>query len=114
VVGAPATPRWRWCPNCSGLGPETEPNPDRFAPRTTADACARAHSFPSMMLFTPRSATSASGRSPDDPGLRPHPLRQPRIAHHQRVGVELELGREVAVELREAHDAGPDVLVALG
>jgi hypothetical protein len=28
----------------------------QFAQRTTADACARAHSLPSMMLFTLRSA----------------------------------------------------------
>ena len=46
------------------------------------------------------SSTRRSGSSAAD-----HPLGQPRVAHHQAVLVQLELGREAVVEADEAHPA---------
>jgi hypothetical protein len=48
-------------PNCRGLGPETEPNPQQFAPEDDRERPRRANSFPSVMQLTPRSAARASG-----------------------------------------------------
>jgi hypothetical protein len=80
------------------------------APEDDGHAPATADSFPSVMQLAPHSAENATRTT----ALSPHPLRQPRIAHHQGVRVELELGREVAIARDVAHDPGADVLVALG
>ena len=73
--------------------------------------------WPTARATSPTRSSRSTGSTPARscvPAARAHPLRQPRVAHHQPVVVELELGREVAVERDVAHHAGAHVLVALG
>ena len=120
MVGAPAAPRRRRCPNCPGLAPETEANPGAVRRRTHRTRPRhRAHSLPSVMLFckprttrTSKPWTTYAARHPQR--LRPaerdvrveaqllvldqrQPREPARELRHRQLGLELAEARAQAV-----------------